>query len=470
MDTPAKTRRRPKALRYERACLYLALHHSTHDLWGRMPEDAFEDEELRALFKMGCAQYERGVAPSEMSIQQEADEHGYRLSYPVRKMLAFKNGDAPDIRDLKPITEKLISVWALRRTADVTAQTLTDIYEAKNTDASQVLSGLVEQAEGISAKVSDFVSGGTSDRRLFFGKSYVRRRKLGLERKALIPKIGFGWPEIDKWITYGMVPGKMTVLAGRPSMGKSAVKTNIIRSLCERGFGILSFTPEMGIEGDGDRMDALTADIPLQELAAYRKWVETDPRRETLTKALREQSKWPMYIYPSQQVSVSIIAGQLRRLEREERLVNVVFIDLFDRLSDVQVSQQKNYVVGKVLNRIMALAEQYQVHFVNLVQIHRLGRMSSAQKYKPTMQDLKDSGAFEEYADIVLLLWREGFYNKAIADDRIDICLSKQRGGVGSDTLWIPLMFQKEYMRILSLMEETPKVDTTEKVTDEKVW
>jgi len=454
----------PSAPHYERAALYLATHYAdaAPRVFENLTEDAFLAPRYRALFQAALRVYQSDEPLNIGSLIARVQSEQVDLKGASVTTLLIDEDHVESVQDLDQMVARLSELAALRKLADLGTHLVTQVYEQKQQKPRDLIAQLEDRAFEVERQL--YGTNRSSDNRLFHGEEYVLRRQQGIAQRLASEKIQTGLSTLDKRLTVGLAAGQLSIIAGRPGVGKSSVKINFMRALCEAGQSVLSFTPEMGIVRDGDRLDSLLTRIPLNEIGRIRSWDQTDARHQLLEESIRAQSQWPLFVYPDRAVSVAVISAQLRRLRRLGIKVDVVFVDLFDRLRDVAVTQGKNYKVGLVLQQMSELASTFQCHFCNLVQIRRLGRQTNAKRYKPTLEDLKDSGSFEEMADLVLLLFREGYYNKDVPDNRIEICLAKQRDGMGGDSLWFEFHLNKELMEITPLeeREDDPAADARE--------
>lgn len=275
------------------------------------------------------------------------------------------------------------------------------------------------------------------------GNILSKRREIMKERIRASTKILTGFSSIDCKLARGLFPGDLSVIAGRPSMGKTALKINLIKNLCSKGYCVLSFSPGEGLARELDRMDSLLTKISLMDLINVKEWPKEDKRIIQVLKTNKKiDEEWDYHIVPTRLVNLKVIENILRFLRKQ---VHVVFIDLFDRLDDVNVSQNKPQVVSKKLIEISKLAEDFNTHFCLLVQISRA--VVKRKDRRPTLEDLKGSGGYEEIADLIFLLYREGFYNEDILDDEIEIIIAKQKDGYAS-TKGISLNLNKSILKI----------------------
>ena len=255
--------------------------------------------------------------------------------------------------------------------------------------------------------------------------------------------IKFGWENLDKLVANGMSPGDISVLAARPGLGKSSLKTNIILSLLEGGYGVVNFGIEQGFRTEQDRLEALMTKIPLTEILQSYAWKAEDYRLDLIKKANHRLDKEMNYhIIPSRSISVADVRSVLYQINQHSK-IDVVFFDLFDKLIDVNVSVNKAQTVGVKLGEMARMAEEFDCHICCLVQINR--QVEKRSDKRPQLSDLKDSGNYEETARLVMMLYRERYYFQDSLNDEMEIIISKQSNG---PTGTVNMTFNEEILAI----------------------
>jgi len=255
--------------------------------------------------------------------------------------------------------------------------------------------------------------------------SETRRKDFIDRRKRRIIK--FGYENLDELIINGFTPGDISVIAARPGLGKSALKTNFMYELLKGGNGVVNFGIEQGFRTEQDRLESLMTDIPLSELLRSWGWDKEDYRIQLVKEANRLlDEKYNYHIIPSRAISVADVRSVLYQIHQRTK-VDVVFFDLFDKLVDVNVSVNKAQTVGVKLGEMARIAEEFDCHICCLVQINR--QVENRADKRPKMSDLKDSGNYEEAARLVMLLYREKYYFPDSMNDELEVIIAKQSNG-----------------------------------------
>ena len=316
----------------------------------------------------------------------------------------------PEVQD-KMVRRKLIT-------------TLTNkLDEAQNIDLN-VNKTITE----IEDKLSDITIGGKEAVQVIMKEEIPSLRCKGLTERYYSKGVYTQWENFDAIFDEGFEPGKLSVIAGRTGMGKSYWKTNLIINMCNKGIGVMSVCPEQGLQSEHDRIDSIMTSIPLKTIKQLRKLEITDPKINMLKKNSEYIAKnWNYSCVPNRSLSVNGIRTAIKKMKRKGIPLDIVFIDLFDTLSDVNVAKDKANIIGIKLALLNKIGEEEKVHMCVLVQI---GRASESLKDKrPRKDHLKGSGNYEEAADNIFLLYREGYYNHDLNDNILEVEIAKQRNG-----------------------------------------
>jgi len=242
-----------------------------------------------------------------------------------------------------------------------------------------------------------------------------------------------GYATLDQFLTRGFFPTGVSVVAGRPGMGKSSF---IINSMMRLSAGyphavpVLLFSLEMSMGSVIDRILSRLARFPLDRLTKH--FFELTPTELQRYQLAKEQllRNTRLFITDKTGVSLSWIRDQVQRFQEKYQVgYCVVFIDLFGKVTDLRESNlAASYEIA--LNNIQSIARELNVHFVLVAQISRVSESGrSIWAYRPELRELKNSGAWEEVADNVFLLFRAKYYDESLEDDVLEVRIAKQRDG-----------------------------------------
>ncbi len=260
------------------------------------------------------------------------------------------------------------------------------------------------------------------------------------ERKELVTGVPTGYVDLDKK-TAGLQPGDLVIIAGRPSMGKTALALNIAQhAAMEAGTGTAVFSLEMSKEQLVFRLLCSEARVDQSKVRAGYAGERDYPK---LAIAAERLSEAPIYIDDTPALSVLELRAKARRLKRErEANLGLVIVDYL-QLMRGSSTESREQEISSISRSLKALAKEISVPVIALSQLNR--QVEQRADKKPVMADLRESGAIEQDADVIMFLYRAYVYDPKNADERdAEVIISKQRNGpIGS----VPLTFFAEYTR-----------------------
>jgi replicative DNA helicase len=275
-------------------------------------------------------------------------------------------------------------------------------------------------------------------------KQTIEKIDLLYQKKETVTGIPTGFFEFDK-LTSGLQNSDLIIIAARPSMGKSALAAGMAEhAAIDRGIPVAFFSLEMSKEQVVMRLLCSQARVDAQKvrtgLLASSEW-------PMLTRAAAKLSNVPFFIDDSPAISSLELRAKARRLKsaHDIRLIVVDYLQLMrGSTSRVENRQQE---ISEISRSLKALARELQIPVIAISQLSRA--VESRESRRPQLSDLRESGAIEQDADVVVLLMREDYYepkpeNLGLAE----INIAKQRNG---PTGLVKLRFFKEYIRFENL-------------------
>ena len=255
--------------------------------------------------------------------------------------------------------------------------------------------------------------------------------------------VSTGFRELDE-LTNGLHAGQLVVVAGRPAMGKSTIGLDFLRaaSIKHQMTSVL-FSLEMGRSEITMRLLSAEAQIMLTRL---RTGQMTDPDWNRLARRMGEIAQAPLFIDDSPNMSMMEIRAKARRLKQRHdlRLVVVDYLQLMTSPKRVENRQQE---VAEMSRSLKLLAKELEVPVVAISQLNR--GAEQRQDKRPQMSDLRESGAIEQDADMVILLHREDAYEKeSPRAGEADLIVAKHRNGPTKDVI---VASQLHYSRFTDL-------------------
>ena len=259
------------------------------------------------------------------------------------------------------------------------------------------------------------------------------------KRKEHITGVPTGYFEIDK-MTAGLQPSDLIILAGRPSMGKTAFAMNLAQhaALVEKT-GVAIFSLEMSKEQLATRLLCSVGRIDSQRVRTGKLHNEDWPK---LTRAVGMLSEAPIYIDDTPAISVLDMRAKVRRLASQYPL-GMILVDYLQLMRGRNSTENRTQEISEISRSLKALAKEHNVPVLALSQLNR-GLESRTDK-RPMMSDLRESGAIEQDADVICFIYRDDVYNKAEDNPEkgtAEIIIGKQRNG---PTGMVKLTFLKEF-------------------------
>ncbi len=297
---------------------------------------------------------------------------------------------------------------------------------------------LVEFAESTIFKIGQ--QGNSSDWAVMsevVDTEFLRIQQLS-ENSGEVTGISTGLLDLDK-ILAGLHKTDLIILAARPAMGKTALALNIARSVALQGHGVGIFSLEMSRGQLVTRMLVAHAKVNAGNVRTGR--LSKDRDWPALTDAADALYRLPVYIDDTPGQSITMVRSKARRLKARHKDLSLIVIDYIGLMSgDPRVSRQEQ--VSESSRGLKGLAKELDVTVIGLSQLNRA--VENRNPRIPQMSDLRESGAIEQDADIIMFIYRDEYYNEETTTrpGEADVIVAKQRNG---STGTVALSFQGEY-------------------------
>jgi replicative DNA helicase len=254
-----------------------------------------------------------------------------------------------------------------------------------------------------------------------------------------------GFKDLDS-ITGGFQPGNLVVIAARPSMGKSALVTNIAENAVLDGHAVVLFSLEMSESELAQRFVASQAKVPGDDL---RKGRVAENRWPKILDACNRLSDAPLYIDDSSDTGVLEVRAKSRRLHhRLHGGLGLIIVDYLQLMRHEGRVENRVEQVGQISRGLKGLARELNVPVIALSQLSRAVEQRGGDK-KPILSDLRESGQIEQDSDLVMFIFRQEYYLREESErpGEADIIISKHRNGPIGEVV---LTFQKQYPRFMN--------------------
>jgi replicative DNA helicase len=237
--------------------------------------------------------------------------------------------------------------------------------------------------------------------------------------------VATGFADLDKE-TAGLQPGDLVIVAGRPSMGKTALALNIGEHVAiDLKLPVVVFSMEMGASQLAMRMIGSVGRLDQHKLRTGR--LAPDDW-ERLSTALGRLSEAPMLIDETPALNAIEVRSRARRLQKQYGQLGLVIVDYLQLMQAQSAGENRATEISEISRSLKALAKELKVPVVALSQLNR--SLEQRPNKRPVMSDLRESGAIEQDADVILFIYRDEVYNEDSPDKgTAEIIIGKQRNG-----------------------------------------
>jgi replicative DNA helicase len=246
------------------------------------------------------------------------------------------------------------------------------------------------------------------------------------KNKSLVTGVPTGFKLLDN-LTSGLQNSDLIILAGRPSMGKTALALNIARNAAVDGkVPVAIFSLEMSKEQLSLRM--LCAEAKTDSARLRSGFLSTDDWSK-LTDAADVLTEAPIFIDDSSSLSAMEVRAKTRRLKMDKN-IGLVIIDYLQLMTGNANSERRDLEISEISRGLKALAKELSIPVIALSQLNRM--LEQRNDKKPKLSDLRESGALEQDADVVMFIYRDEVYNKEEANPlkgTAEVILAKHRNG-----------------------------------------
>ncbi len=237
--------------------------------------------------------------------------------------------------------------------------------------------------------------------------------------------IATGYTDLDR-MTSGMQPGDLVIVAGRPSMGKSSLAINIGEHVAlELKMPVVVFSMEMGASQLAMRMIGSVGKLDQHKLRTGRLGPDD---WERLSSALGRLSEAPILIDETPALNSIEVRSRTRRLQKQYGQLGLVIVDYLQLMAAQSAGENRATEISEISRSLKALAKELKVPVMALSQLNR--SLEQRPNKRPVMSDLRESGAIEQDADVILFIYRDEVYNPETQEKgTAEIIVGKQRNG-----------------------------------------
>ena len=433
----------PHSVEAEQAVLGgLLLDNSTWDaIADRLHAEDFYRRDHQQIFA-AIAELSRRNEPSDavtlaefLAAKGQGEETG-GLAY-----LAGLARDTPTAANIRAYADIVRERSLLRQLIRVSGEIAASAYESEGRTAKELVDG-AEQLVFAIAEQGRHTTSGFVPLREVLGATIDRLDMLH-QSQGQLTGVSTGYADLDR-MTAGLQPGDLIIVAGRPSMGKTTLALNIAENAAiAASTAVAVFSMEMSREQLSMRMISSLGRVDQSHLRTGNFGDEDWAR---INSAIAQMKSAPIYIDDSAALTPTEVRARARRLTREQPL-GLIVIDYLQLMQVPGTKENRATEISEISRSLKALAKELKVPVIALSQLNR--SVEQRTDKKPVMSDLRESGALEQDADLIMMIYREEVYEpdtprKGIAD----IIIAKQRNGPTGE---VHLTFLGKYTRFENL-------------------
>ena len=284
---------------------------------------------------------------------------------------------------------------------------------------------LIDEAESKVFKISDDrpSNGGPESVRPLLTRA-VERIDVLFQTKGALTGISSGFRDIDE-MTSGLQPADLIIVAGRPSMGKTAFMMNIAESAVISGESpVLVFSMEMPSDSLVLRMLSSLGRIDQTKIRTGQLGDDDWPR---LTSAVTLLNDKPLFIDDTPALSPNEIRSRARRVAREHGKLGVILLDYIQLMQVSGTSENRAGEISEISRSLKSIAKEFDCPVIAGSQLNR--SLEQRPDKRPIMSDLRESGAIEQDADVIMAIYRDEVYHEDAEKGIAEIIILKQRNG-----------------------------------------
>jgi replicative DNA helicase len=401
-------------------------------------DSMFYREAHRRLFRAMLALTEQRTVIDHITLRDELVRRGELEGAGGLEYLAELVDTVPTAANIEFHAKIVKDKAILRRLIETSTGIITEAYDGHST-ANDLLDSAEAKIFQISQQRGN--EGFTRIKEMLW-PTMERIETLQRSGKA-ITGVPSGFTDLDE-MTSGFQPSELIIVAARPSMGKTAFCLNVATQAAVDGFGVAVFSLEMSKEALVQRMLCAEARVDSQ---AVRRGALRDPDFTRLARAAGILQSCPVWIDDTPSLSLLEMRSKARRLKVEND-VRMVVVDYLQLMRSPEYAENRVQEVSDISRSLKGLARELNIPVIALSQLSRASEQRGGER-RPILSDLRDSGAIEQDADVVLFIHRPEMYQKEDSEGNslegvAEVIVGKHRNG---PTGLVNLYFHKHFTR-----------------------
>ncbi len=388
-------------------------------------ETDFYRDDHRRIFRQVAHLIEQGKPADVVTVFEQLDKAGTASQVGGLAYLAEIANNTPSAANIRRYAEIIRERCILRRLVTVGDEIAASALAPAGRDAKDVL----DQAE---AKIFEIAEAGARQASGFvpiqpiLGQVVDRIQELyDRDSPSQVTGVPYGLIDVDD-MTSGLQGSDMIVVAGRPGMGKTTFALNVAENVAlNAGLPVAIFSMEMPATQLAMRFIASVGRLDQHRLRTGKL---TDDDWQNLTVALGKLHEAPIYIDETPGLNPTDLRARCRRLYRQCGKLGLIVVDYLQLMTSLKVSDNRAQELSEISRSIKSLAKELNVPIFALSQLNR--SLEQRPNKRPVMSDLRESGAIEQDADIIMFIYRDEIYNPDSPDKgTAELIIGKHRNG-----------------------------------------
>jgi len=407
-------------------------------------EDDFYRRDHKLIFRAIAKLFEAGMPCDAVTISEVLATHGELEQIGGLAYLGSLAKNTPTAANISAYADIVRERAVLRQLISVSTEIGNNAFNPEGRDSGQLLDEAERMVFQIAEKGAKHRKGYVGVKELLV-KAVDRIDKL-FQLDSHITGVPTGFTDFDEH-TAGLQPSDLIIVAGRPSMGKTTFAMNLAENaIIKQQVPTLVFSMEMPGEQLVMRMMSSLGHIDQHKIRTG-KLVDSDWPRITSTVGMLSEA--PLFIDDTPALTPSDLRARARRLMREHGL-GLIVIDYLQLMQSSRNGENRATEISEISRSLKALAKELNVPVVALSQLNR--SLEQRPNKRPVMSDLRESGAIEQDADVIVFIYRDEVYNDESPEKgTAEIIIGKQRNGpIGT----VRLTFNGQYTRFDNFISE----------------
>ncbi|NMA67448.1 MAG: replicative DNA helicase [Clostridiaceae bacterium] len=396
---------------------------------GRLKPETFYLEKHKEIFEAIISLYEESLPVDIVTVSDILSKRGTLEKVGDLDYIAHLANSVPTTANISHYVSIIEDKALLRNLIKVSGE-ISDMAYQGATDGAEVLNHAEKSVFDISQGMNRT---GLEHINLVLDKTFTQLEEL-CQKKGDLTGVPSGFIDLDRK-TSGFQNSDLILVAARPAMGKTSFVLNIAVNAALRKFPVAIFSLEMSRTQLVNRILSLESMVELEKMRTGK--LEADDWKK-IGHSLGPLSKSPIYIDDNASLNTMEMMSKLRKLKLERGL-GLVIIDYLQLMEGRKRSESRQQEISEISRSLKIMAKELNVPVIALSQLSRAPEQRN--DHRPVLSDLRESGAIEQDADMVMFLYRDDYYNEdSERKNIVEVIIAKHRNGsTGTVELaWIP--------------------------------